>query len=179
MRAAECPQAAVLAGVARACNPAPSHTREKGQRVRTRRGRTTPDLFPTDTPDPAAREAILAGSLSFTAARAGSHEARLLAVPVGDPATGGALGGLCGTTSSGWLFVEPLFVPETLRGSGLGASLMRRAEQEAVRRGCRGAWLDTFSFQARGFYERLGYAVFGTIQDHPPGHRRHFMQKTF
>lgn len=70
-------------------------------------------------------------------------------------------------------------MPETLRGSGLGASLMRRAEEEAVRRGCRGAWLDTFSFQARGFYERLGYTVFGTIQDYPPGHRRHFMQKTF
>ena len=139
----------------------------------------TPDISLTDTPDPAAREAILAGLLSFNEAQAGSHEVRPLAVLVGDPATGDALGGLWGKTSFGWLFVELLFVPETLRGSGLGTSLMRRAEEEAARRGCRGAWLDTFSFQARGFYERLGYAVFGTIQDYPPGHRRYFMQKTF
>lgn len=43
--------------------------------------------------------------------------------------------------------------------------MLLQAEQEAIARGCRGAWLDTYSFQARGFYERLGYAVFG-ILDH-------------
>lgn len=61
----------------------------------------TPDLFLTDTPDPAAREAILAGLLSFNAARAESHEVRPLAVLVGDPATGDALGGLWGKISFG------------------------------------------------------------------------------
>ena len=45
---------------------------------------------------------------------------------------------------------------------------MNDAEREAIRRGCRGAWLDTYSFQARGFYERLGYTIFGTIDNiHP------------
>jgi GNAT superfamily N-acetyltransferase len=73
--------------------------------------------------------------------------------------------------------VELLFVPKEYRGAGLGTELMRLAEEEARRRGCRGAWLDTFSFQARGFYERLGYSVFGTIGDHPPGHSRFFMKK--
>jgi hypothetical protein len=41
--------------------------------------------------------------------------------------------------------------------------MLLQAEQEAKARGCRGAWLDTYSFQARGFYERLGYAVFGAL----------------
>jgi hypothetical protein len=54
---------------------------------------------------------------------------------------------------------------------------MSQAEREAIRRGCRGAWLDTFSFQARGFYERLGYTVFGTIAGCPPGHSRFFLKK--
>lgn len=139
----------------------------------------TPDIHLTDAPDPAAREAILNGLLSFNVARAGSHDARPLAVLIGDPATGDVIGGLWGRTAFAWLFVELLFVPEALRGAGLGVSLVRRAETEAVRRGCRGAWLDTFSFQARGFYERLGYTVFGTLEDYPPGHRRFFMLKTF
>jgi hypothetical protein len=38
-------------------------------------------------------------------------------------------------------------------------------------------WLDTFSFQAREFHERLGYTVFGTITDCPPGHSRFFLKK--
>ena len=42
--------------------------------------------------------------------------------------------------------------------------------------GLAGAWLDTFSFQARGFYEKLGYEEFGRL-DYPPDHHRHFMQK--
>jgi ribosomal protein S18 acetylase RimI-like enzyme len=53
------------------------------------------------------------------------------------------------------------------------------AEAEAVRRKCVGAWLDTYSFQARGFYERLGYTVLGEIADYPPGHTRYFMKKSF
>jgi len=54
---------------------------------------------------------------------------------------------------------------------------MQMAEREAVARGCRGAWLDTFDFQARGFYERLGYACFGEIPEYPIGHTRFFMKK--
>jgi hypothetical protein len=54
---------------------------------------------------------------------------------------------------------------------------MRMAEEEAVRRGCVTAWLDTYDFQARGFYERLGYELFGTIEGHAPVYPRYFLRK--
>jgi hypothetical protein len=55
---------------------------------------------------------------------------------------------------------------------------MLKAESEAVNRGCASSWLDTFSFQARGFYEKLGYRVFGELCDNPPGHTRFFLKKS-
>ena len=64
------------------------------------------------------------------------------------------------------------------RGLRLGGRrLLLEAEARAARRGCRGAWLGTFGFQARGFYEKQGYAVFGALQDCPPGHARFFLSK--
>jgi GNAT superfamily N-acetyltransferase len=77
------------------------------------------------------------------------------------------------------LRIDRLVVAEAMRGTGLGRQTMSLAEDEAQRRGCRGAWLDTYSFQARRFYERLGYTVFGTLADYPPGHSRIFLSKTF
>jgi GNAT superfamily N-acetyltransferase len=76
-----------------------------------------------------------------------------------------------------WLFIELLFVPESLRRRGVGTELMQRAETEAVARGCHSAWLDTFEFQSRGFYERLGYALFGELRDYPNGSARYFLKK--
>ena len=67
-------------------------------------------------------------------------------------------------------------VADALRGKGIGCELMGAAEARAVERGCHSAWVDTFSFQAPGFYRKLGYQVFGEL-DYPPGHRRIFLQK--
>jgi len=84
--------------------------------------------------------------------------------------------GLAGDTYCGWLFVKYLWVSDKLRGRGVGRELMARAEAVARERSCHSAWLDTFSFQARGFCEKLGYEEFGRL-DYPPGHHRHFMRK--
>jgi hypothetical protein len=54
---------------------------------------------------------------------------------------------------------------------------MAAMEDAAQRRGCRAAWLDTFSFQAPGFYQALGYRAFGELAGYPPGHTRHFLWK--
>jgi GNAT superfamily N-acetyltransferase len=137
-----------------------------------------PEIIATDAPDPSAREAILKGLTAFNQEWGGPADFRPLALLLRDPGTHEIVGGLWGATYWGWLFVELLFVPDGLRGLGVGSELMRRAEEAAARRGCRGAWLDTFSFQARGFYERLGYAVFGAIEGYPTGHSRFFLTKT-
>jgi hypothetical protein len=54
---------------------------------------------------------------------------------------------------------------------------METIEQAAKERGCTYAHLDTFSFQARPFYEALGYEVFATLDEYPPGHHKYFMKK--
>jgi GNAT superfamily N-acetyltransferase len=87
------------------------------------------------------------------------------------------VGGAVGRTGWAWLFVGRLWVADELRGDGLGTPLMSTIEDAARERGCVGSWLDTFSFQARPFYERLGYEVFGELDDFPPGHARYFMKK--
>ena len=89
------------------------------------------------------------------------------------------LGGLWGRTSFQWLFVELLFIPDSLRGQGLGTQLLKTAEAEAKARGCLGAWLDTFSPDACRFYEKRGYQMFGVIADYPIGNARSFLSKRF
>jgi GNAT superfamily N-acetyltransferase len=92
---------------------------------------------------------------------------------------GKAIGGLSGYLLYDWLFVQFLAVPETLRGQGLGERLLGRAEQFARDHGGVGMWLDTFEFGPVTYYEKLGFSEVGSIQDHPPGSRRLFLQKRF
>jgi len=92
---------------------------------------------------------------------------------VRDEIVGGVLGYLWG----GWLQVQYLWVAEPLRGQGHASRLMDSAEGYAVERGCTAAALETHSFQALAFYQKRGYAVFGTLEDYPPGHAKHFLRK--
>jgi GNAT superfamily N-acetyltransferase len=89
------------------------------------------------------------------------------------------LGGLLALIWGGWLRVGTLWVSEVARRQGYGSRLLETAETYARERGCFGVCLDTFSFQARPFYERHGYAVFATQDDNPKGHARHFLEKRF
>ena len=93
-------------------------------------------------------------------------------------ARGAIVGGIVGTTNWNWLHVGLVWVSESCRRGGLGRRLMAELERAAVARGCTRAHLDTFSFQARPFYERLGYRVFGVLDDYPAGQQRFFMEKT-
>lgn len=87
------------------------------------------------------------------------------------------LGGLTGRTSLGLLFVDLFHLPTELRGQGLGSEVLRLAEEEGRRRGCRSAVLYTISFQAPEFYQRHGWEVFGEIPCDPPGTSRIFLRK--
>jgi GNAT superfamily N-acetyltransferase len=88
------------------------------------------------------------------------------------------LGAALGEGGRGWLKIAIIWVQENHRGQGYGTQLLQVMEAEAVKQTCRHAYLDTFSYQARPFYERFGYEVFGTLEDYPPGHTRFFMRKT-
>ena len=112
----------------------------------------------------------------FNAARSEEDDHRPFAILMRDDA-GHLAGGLLGGTYWGWLHVEILWVREDLRGQGFGKRLLVEAEAEAVRRGCRHVHLDTLDFQAPEFYRRLGYFVWGVLDDLPPGHQRIFLKK--
>ena len=138
----------------------------------------TPTISMIDQPGPDIRQAIVAPLIRFNGERSGQTDvARPLVLTLSLPGSNEIIGGLWGATGRDYLHVDLLFVPEKARGSGVGRTLMQQAEEEALRRGCHGAWLDTYSFQARGFYEKLGYTVFGRLDDYSPGHSRFFLTK--
>lgn len=84
--------------------------------------------------------------------------------------SGAVVGGVLGHVRWQWAYVATLWVAESHRGRGHGAALMDAVEQLARSEGCLGIYLDTFEFQARPFYERLGFRVFGTLDGYPPGY---------
>jgi GNAT superfamily N-acetyltransferase len=130
-----------------------------------------------ESPDPAWREAIGTPLRAFNESRIGTLDAKTLAILLRDPNSGEIIGGLWGLSAVAWLYVELLVVPEDFRGRGLGGELMRKAEEVARKRGCIGIWLHTGTFQAPGFYEKMGFTAFGTVPDYPPGHDTIFFLK--
>jgi GNAT superfamily N-acetyltransferase len=125
---------------------------------------------------PEERAAIIAPLDVYSAGRGFPWRAQTLALALRDD-HGGIVGGLLGETNWEWLHVQILAVAEGLRGRGWGRRLLAEAERLAVASGCHHAWLDTFSFQARPFYEKLGYRVFGELADYPTGQTRYFLAK--
>ncbi|HAB23233.1 MAG: GNAT family N-acetyltransferase [Pantoea sp.] len=85
--------------------------------------------------------------------------------------------GLTGSTTGNWLRIDMLWVSDALRGQGVGTQLIGAAEEEARRRGCRYAQVDTASFQARPFYEKLGYSLRFSLDNYPRHHQRHYLSK--
>ncbi len=130
----------------------------------------------SNAPAEADRAAILGALSAFNADH--GYPADMLPVAVllkdGD---GKTVGGLWGKTVYDWLFVEFLVVPDAMRGHDFGTRLMLEAEALAIERGCVGAWLTTFNFQARPFYEGLSYQVFGELEQSPRDCVRLFMRK--
>ena len=85
--------------------------------------------------------------------------------------------GIEGWTWCGSCYIRSLWVHETLRGQGYGTQLLQAAEREAVARGCRHMVLDSYSFQAPGFYQKLGYEAFAVLDEHPRQHRNFYLHK--
>jgi GNAT superfamily N-acetyltransferase len=127
-------------------------------------------------PSPAEREAIIAPLDAFSRAQGFIWSPEPLTLVLHDD-EGRIAGGAIGETNWGWLHVRVLAVSQELRGRGWGSRLIREMERIAAGRGCHHVWVDTFSFQARPFYERLGFRAFGILPDYPSGHERCFLAK--
>lgn len=138
---------------------------------------STPRIALVDSPPAGAIEKLVAGLIHFNEEKGGPRNAQPLLALLFESDSDEVMGGLYGATIYGQLKIELLYLPESMRGHGLGRQIMKMAESEAERRGCHAAWLETLSFQARDFYERLGYVVFGEYKDFPPGHSLFFMKK--
>jgi GNAT superfamily N-acetyltransferase len=87
------------------------------------------------------------------------------------------VGGLTANVFGGWMYISLLWVEESLRNQGYGARLMQMAEAEAISLGCQYAHVDTYSFEAKPFYDHLGYETFAILEDYPKGHCKYFMKK--
>jgi GNAT superfamily N-acetyltransferase len=135
-----------------------------------------PIIIMTDAPDRSDVEAIGQGLGAYNVEQTGIQDHKPLAVLV-KSADGKTLGGISGRSSLGLLFLDLVYLPKTLRGSGLGQRLLAMAEEEGRKRGCKRAVLYTISFQAPEFYKKYGWRVFGEIPCDPPGTSRIFMTK--
>lgn len=91
---------------------------------------------------------------------------------------GRKLAGITGDSSGDWLCIDFLFVSEALRGQGIGQKLLTAAEEEGRKRGCKQIFLYTWSFQAPGFYEKMGYRCGLCLEGFPVMGNKYFMIKT-
>ena len=135
-----------------------------------------PRFAPSDDPGDGVFEAIFRALDDDSRPLIGRADARLLVIPLRDD-HGSVIGGFWGFTVFAWLHVQMLLVPEVLRGRGVGSALMASAEAEARARGCRGAHVETFSFQAGEFYRKIGYVLFGVLKDYPRGYDQLYFAK--
>lgn len=121
------------------------------------------------------RREVFKGLLAYNKETVGTRDYELLTVTLreGDE----IVGGLAGWVWLGWLSIDALWIAEKYRGKRYGTALMEAAESEARERGIRNVFLNSFSFQAPGFYEKLGYREFGRLEDWPAGQYRSFLTK--
>ena len=90
---------------------------------------------------------------------------------------GHKFGGISAETHGNWLKILLFCIDETLRDQKIGSKLLRDAEVEAIKRGCIYSFVDTFGFQAKGFYIKSGYIEVFTLEEYPLTGKRHYFVK--
>ncbi|AZO76423.1 MULTISPECIES: GNAT family N-acetyltransferase [unclassified Bosea (in: a-proteobacteria)] len=136
-----------------------------------------PDIIVTDSSDESFLSVLQEGLRSYNEEQGGATDQKPIQVKVRDPETGVLTGGISGRTSRGILFIDYVYLPQSLRGSGIGSQILAMAEHEGKRRGCSKAVLFTISFQAPDFYKHLGWKVLGEVVPKPPGAARIYLTK--
>lgn len=135
----------------------------------------TPTIERLTLPDLDLRARIVGPLAEFSTKKDFAFAPRFVTLALTDET--GTDGGLIAQLYWDWMHIEILAVPERWRGRGLGRQLMEMAEAIGREEGCTGIWVDTYSFQSPGFYEKLGYRPFGRLPDYPKGESRIFFAK--
>ena len=125
---------------------------------------------------PELPKAVSDGLTSYNRAVAGHAEPKTLNVSVRDD-TGAIRGGVVARFNFDTVYIDLVWLDDALRGQRQGRAMIELVEAEARKLGARQSWLYTLSFQARPFYETLGYKVFGEMAYMDGKHRRYFMRK--
>ncbi len=127
------------------------------------------------TPDPDTDDHIINRTLEYNAQFVWRDHTPLSVYCRDD--VGEIIGGLTGYTYWSYLDIEFLWVDECHRKRRIGTEIMSIAEEEAKSRGCKFAMLDTFEFQALGFYQKIGYEQFGKLEGYCDKYERFYLRK--
>lgn len=135
------------------------------------------DFHITDTIEEKDRAEIYAGLLEYNLTRLEDRDPKDLGIYL-ENRQGEKIAGLIGETHGNWLIVKYLWVDSRLRNQHIGSRLLEQAETTAIERGCRFAFLDTFSFQAPEFYKKHGYKEAFSLEEYPLTGKRFYFTKT-
>ncbi|KAA3500719.1 GNAT family N-acetyltransferase [Rhizobium rhizogenes] len=136
------------------------------------------DFILSDVADAEVEKAIRDPLVAYNLARFGESDKRELNITIRDD-DNAVIGGLVGHTARSWLYVQLLFVPETMRGKGAASKLLAMAEEEARKRGCIGAYIDTMNPDALRTYERYGFTKIGSLGPLSSGQSITWLEKRF
>lgn len=134
------------------------------------------ELINVEKPEEAAWGIIGKGVHEYNLEKAGEMDFHRICFVLQTP-EGDILGGVIGEIYWDWFYLDLMWIQEDLRGNGYGEQLLKAVEEEARGKGAKQVFLDTFSFQAPGFYQKYGYQVFGELPEFPPGHKRFYLTK--
>ena len=143
-----------------------------------RAGEKSMNFVLSDVADAEVEKAIRDPLVAYNLARFGESDKRELNITIRDD-DNTVTGGLVGYTARGWLYVQLLFIPETMRGQGIGPKLLAMAEEEARKRGCMGAYIDTMNPDALRTYERFGFTKIGSLAPLSTGQSITWLEKRF
>ena len=129
-----------------------------------------------DKPEEAAWGIIGQGVHEYNLKQAGEMDFHRICYVLQSP-EGQVLGGVIGELYWDWFYLDLMWIQEDQRGKGYGKQLLSAIEEDAKKKGAKHVFLDTFSFQAPGFYQKYGYQVFGELPDFPPGNQRYYLTK--
>jgi ribosomal protein S18 acetylase RimI-like enzyme len=130
----------------------------------------------TASPSKADRDAVAKGLGGHNRAAYGDLS-KVECWLLGRDAAGAVQAGAKCEIACGWLYIDWLWVAEALRGQDLGTRMLAAAEALAREKGCLGVHLNTWTFQAPGFYRKLGYTEVGRLENMPPGATRYWFAK--